>query len=197
MKIYTRTGDRGETGLFGGQRVPKDHVRVEAYGEVDELNAVLGIAMGHLVREDLPEAARRLRVVQGDLFALGANLATPAVEDGGRPNDYIPTMPDGRIAEMEDWIDAAEEELAPLTNFILPAGTHASAALHLARTVCRRAERRLISLAGEATIDPSAIRYLNRLSDLLFVWARLANQRAGVPDIPWERDDRRPAPGGV
>jgi cob(I)alamin adenosyltransferase len=106
-------------------------------------------------------------------------------------------MPDGRIAEMEEWIDAAEEELAPLTNFILPAGTPASAALHLARTVCRRAERRLISLAGEATIDPSAIRYLNRLSDLLFVWARLANQRAGVPDIPWERDDRRPAPGGV
>ena len=194
MKIYTRTGDAGQTGLFGGQRVPKDHTRVEAYGEVDELNAVLGLAMGQLATEDLPEVARRLRVLQGDLFALGANLATPAPEDGGRPNDYIPALPTSRIGEMEEWIDAAEAELSPLTSFILPAGTTGAATLHLARTVCRRAERRLISLARSATIDPESLRFLNRLSDLLFVWARLANQRAGVPDIPWEREDGRGRP---
>jgi cob(I)alamin adenosyltransferase len=191
MKIYTRTGDLGETGLFGGQRVPKDHTRVEAYGDVDELNAVLGLAMGQLATEDLPEVARRLRVLQGDLFILGANLATPSPEDGGRRNDYIPSLPGERIAEMEEWIDVAEEEMAPLTSFILPAGTPGAATLHLARTVCRRAERRLVALSRSATVDPDAIRFLNRLSDLLFVWARLANHRAGVPDIPWERDDRR------
>ena len=189
MKIYTRRGDSGETGLFGGQRVPKNHARVEAYGEVDELNAVLGLAMGQLGTEDMPEVARRLRVLQGDLFVLGANLATPAPEDGGRPNDHIPALPRGRIVEMEEWIDAAEAELSPLTTFILPAGTTGAGTLHLARTVCRRAERRLISLARSATIDPDCIRFLNRLSDLLFVWARLANQRAGVPDIPWEPEE--------
>lgn len=191
MKIYTRTGDRGETGLFGGGRVPKDDIRVEAYGAVDELNAVIGIAMGLLDSEELPEVARRLRVLQGDLFVLGANLATPSVEDGGRPNDYIPAFAAERIAEMEAWIDEAEEELAPLKSFILPAGTAGCAALHVARTVGRRAERRVITLSRQATIDPVGVRFLNRLSDLLFVWARLANHRAGVPDIPWERDDRR------
>lgn len=191
MKIYTRTGDQGETGLFGGQRVPKDDARVEAYGEIDELNAVLGLAMGQLASEDLPEVARRLRILQGDLFVLGSNLATPAPADGGRPNDHIPALPRKRIGEMEAWIDAAEGELSPLTAFILPAGTTGCATLHVARTVCRRAERRLISLARGATIDPDCIRFLNRLSDLLFVWARLANHRAGVPDIPWEREDRR------
>lgn len=188
MRIYTRTGDAGETGLFGGQRVPKDHARVEAYGEVDELNAVLGLAMGQVAAEDLPEVARRLRVLQGDLFVLGANLATPSPADGGRPNDYIPALPHERIAEMEEWIDAAEAELPPLRSFILPAGTTGAATLHLARTVCRRAERRLISLMSGATIDPDSVRFLNRLSDLLFVWARLANHRAGIPDIPWERE---------
>jgi cob(I)alamin adenosyltransferase len=193
MKIYTRTGDRGETGLFGGQRVPKDNVRVEACGEIDELNAVVGIAIGHLGTEDLPEVARRLRVLQGDLFVIGANLATPAPEDGGRPNDYIPAIAGERISEMEEWIDQAEGELPPLTAFILPAGTGGAAALHHARTVCRRAERRVISLSKQATIDADAIVFLNRLSDLLFVWARLANHRAGVPDIPWEHDERRAA----
>jgi cob(I)alamin adenosyltransferase len=192
MKIYTRTGDRGDTALFGGVRVPKDDVRVEAYGAVDELNAVLGIAMGHLAAEDLPEVARRLRVLQGDLFVIGANLATPAPEDGGRRSDYIPAIPHGRIAEMERWIDDAEQELPPLTVFILPAGTTAAAALHLARTVARRAERRVITLARQATLEADVIVYLNRLSDLLFVWARLANHRAGVPDMPWEHENQRP-----
>jgi len=193
MKIYTRRGDSGETGLFGGQRVPKDHARVEAFGQIDELNAMLGVAMGQLGTEDMPEVARRLRVVQADLFALGANLATPAPEDGGRPNPHIPPIPDARVAQMEEWIDAAEGELSPLTSFILPAGTTAAASLHLARTICRRAERHLISLARVATIDAGSIRFLNRLSDLLFVWARLANHRAGVPDIPWEREERAAA----
>ena len=178
-------------GLFGGQRVPKDDARVEAYGEIDELNAVLGLAMGQLASEDLPEVARRLRVLQGDLFVLGANLATPAPEDGGRPNDYIPPLTGERVVEMERWIDEAEIEISPLTSFILPAGTAGAATLHLARTVCRRAERRLITLGQRATIDPACLRFLNRLSDLLFVWARLANHRAGVPDIPWEREEPR------
>lgn len=193
MKIYTRRGDTGETGLFGGQRVPKDDPRVDAYGQLDELNAMLGVAMGQLGTEDMPEVARRLRILQGDLFTLGAHLATPAPEDGGRRNDYIPPLPTDRVAQMEEWIDAAEEELPPLTSFILPAGTAAAASLHLSRTVCRRAERRLISLARVATIDAESIRFLNRLSDLLFVWARLANHRAGVPDIPWERAERAAA----
>lgn len=186
MKIYTRRGDAGETGLFGGPRVPKDDLRVEAYGQIDELNAVLGMSMGLLAAEDMPEVARRLRVLQGDLFVLGAHLATPAPEDGARSRPSIPPLPTERVAEMEEWIDAAEEELSPLTTFILPAGTTGASTLHLARTICRRAERRVISLAREATIDPDCVRILNRLSDLLFVWARLANHRAGVPDIPWE-----------
>lgn len=191
MKIYTRRGDSGETGLFGGPRVPKDDLRVEAYGQVDELNAVLGLAMGHLGAEDMPEVARRLRVLQGDLFVLGAHLATPAPEDGGSGRPSIPPLPTERVEEMERWIDAAEEELAPLTTFVLPAGTPGAATLHLARTVCRRAERRVLSLSRAATVDAECLRILNRLSDLLFVWARLANHRAGVPDIPWEPETGR------
>jgi cob(I)alamin adenosyltransferase len=186
MKIYTRTGDRGETGLFGGQRVRKDHTRVEAYGEVDELNAVVGWAVARLQADGDAEMAERLRLLQADLFALGANLATPAPEDGGRPSTHIPPLPSARIADMEDWIDAAETELEPLRSFILPGGTEAAARLHMARTVCRRAERRVISLAAEAHLDPEAVRYLNRLSDLLFVLARLANQRGGTADVRWE-----------
>lgn len=185
MKIYTRTGDRGQTALFGGQRVGKDHVRVEAYGEVDELNSLLGVAALHLERAALEEMLTRVRLLQTDLFALGARLATPAPEDGGRPNDHIPPLPAERIAEMEAWIDAADAELEPLRNFVLPGGSEAAATLHLARTVCRRAERRVIALAREAHIDDEVVVFLNRLSDLLFTWARLANHRAGVPDVPW------------
>lgn len=185
MKIYTRTGDRGETGLFGGQRVRKDHTRVEAYGEVDELNAVVGWAVARLQADGDAELAERLRLVQADLLALGANLATPAPEDGGRPSAHIPPLPSARIAEMEEWIDAAETELEPLRSFILPGGTEAAARLHVARTVCRRAERRVIALAAEAHLDPGTVRYLNRLSDLLFVLARLANHRAGTEDVQW------------
>lgn len=185
MKIYTRTGDRGDTGLFGGQRVRKDHARVEAYGDVDELNAVLGHALVQLEADGQGEMAGGLRQIQSDLFTLGAHLATPAPEDGGRPNDYIPPLPSERVAEMEEWIDRAETELEPLRAFILPGGAEAAARLHLARTVCRRAERRAITLAQSAHIDERVIVYLNRLSDLLFTLARLANRRAGVEDVPW------------
>jgi len=188
MKIYTRTGDQGETGLFGGQRVRKDHARVEAYGEVDELNAVLGCVAAALEVEGQQEMMARIRLLQADLFSVGANLATPSPLDGGRPNDHIPDLPVQRIREMEDWMDDAERELEPLRVFILPGGTESSSRLHLARTVCRRAERRVITLTDEAHIEEGVVIYLNRLSDLLFTWARLVNWRAGANDIPWVAD---------
>ena len=192
MKIYTKTGDGGDTGLFGGQRVAKDHTRVDSYGEVDELNAVLGLAVTRLGVDGQDEMARRLQQIQADLFAIGANLATPGPEDGGRENRYIPAIPSERVAAMEAWIDAAEAELEPLRSFILPGGGEAAARLHLARTVCRRAERRVITLAREAHIAPEAIVYLNRLSDLLFTLARLANHRTGVGDVAWRGGAREP-----
>jgi cob(I)alamin adenosyltransferase len=185
MKIYTRTGDRGETGLFGGGRVSKDHTRVEAYGEVDELNSVLGVVIASLEDAREAEIAGRLRQIQADLFTLGANLATPRAEEGGRASAHVPGLPAERIAEMESWIDAAEEELEPLQSFILPGGSQAAALLHLARTVCRRAERRVVTLAHQAQVEEEVIVYLNRLSDLLFTLARLANRRGGRQDIPW------------
>ena len=190
MRIYTRTGDRGETGLFGGQRVRKDNVRVEAYGDVDELNSLLGLAALHLEQGGDGELAGCLRQVQGDLFTIGANLATPAPEDGGRPSDYIPPLPEGQVGQMERWIDAADAEMAPLKTFVLPGGTEPAGVLHLARTVCRRAERKVVTLAHEAHISEDLIVYLNRLSDLLFTWARLANHRAGTPDVPWVPNPR-------
>lgn len=180
-RIYTRTGDDGETGLFGGGRVPKSHHRVAAYGTLDELNAAIGWAVALL--ED-QETIARLTVVQSDLFSLGAHLATPA---GARTRDHLPPLPEQRVEELEQWIDRAEQALDPLESFILPGGGEAGAALHFARTVCRRAERMVVRLAGEEAIDPAITVYLNRLSDLLFVWARLANHRAGVPERPWRQ----------
>ncbi len=176
MKIYTRTGDRGETSLFGGQRVPKDHLRVEAYGTVDELNACLGWA-----RTLLPpgEVADVVEAVQNDLFTLGADLATP--EEGAE----VPRVPAAWVERLEGWIDRAQERVPPLRSFVLPGGAPAAAALHLARTVCRRAERRVVALARTEPVNPELIRYLNRLSDLLFVLARQANREAGVPEPPW------------
>ena len=182
MKIYTRTGDAGETGLFGGPRVPKHHPRVDAYGSVDELNAVLGVALLDVAD---PWIQERLAGVQHDLFDLGAELATPAPAEGRRRPE-TPPLPSGRIAEMEMWIDAATEELEPLRRFILPGGTRGSASLHVARAVCRRAEREVTSLAEAEPLDKDVIRYLNRLSDLLFALARLDNARAGVADVVWE-----------
>lgn len=185
MKIYTRTGDRGETGLFGGGRVPKDDLRVEAYGAVDELNAVVGLAAVALQPEGDEEIVARLRTIQADLFNIGSHLATPTAEEGGRASAHLPDLPAERITEMERWMDEAETELEPLRSFILPGGGESAARLHLARTVCRRAERRVITLAREAKLEEGVIIYLNRLSDLLFTFARLANRRAGTPDIAW------------
>ena len=177
-RIYTRTGDDGETGLFGGGRVPKTHPRVAAYGTVDELNAVLGWAVAHLADGQVKD---RLTTVQGDLFALGAHLATPP---DARSRDHLPPLPDDRVAEMEAWIDAADQELEPLESFVLPGGSKPGAALHLARTVCRRAERAVVGLDD---VDGGITVYLNRLSDLLFTLARLTNHRAGSPEAPWEK----------
>lgn len=179
-RIYTRTGDTGETGLFGGGRVPKSHPRVAAYGTVDELSATLGWVATLL---DDPELRTRITLVQGDLFTLGAHLATPV---GARSEAHLPELPAGRPSEFERWIDAAEEDLQPLTSFIVPGGSQAGASLHLARTVCRRAERAVVALADEDEVRPLVTVYLNRLSDLLFVWARWVNQQAGQEETPWQ-----------
>lgn len=179
-RIYTRTGDEGETGLFGGGRVPKSDARVAAYGTVDELNAVIGWV---LTRSGDAEVAERLNAIQRDLFALGAHLATPP---DARSRDHLPALPADRVAEFEAWIDEADNELDPLKSFILPGGVEAGAALHLARTVCRRAERAVVGLPDGA-VDPAITVYLNRLSDLLFVWARLMNHRAGARETPWQK----------
>lgn len=181
MKIYTRTGDKGDTGLFGGGRVSKSHPRVDAYGDVDELNAVIGLARSI---EMMPRIDEVLVPVQRDLFSLGALLATPD-RDKVRQQLEKARIDDARVAELERAIDDGESELEPLTAFILPGGTPKSAALHVARTVCRRAERKVISLADEVDVPPVVIRYLNRLSDLLFVLARVANRRAGAPEVIW------------
>jgi cob(I)alamin adenosyltransferase len=184
-KIYTRTGDEGETALFGGGRVPKNDPRVEAYGDVDEANAVIGVAQAALKQQGSLGIVRQLTRVQEDLFAIGAYLATPGAVSGSREAAHLPDLPAARIAEMEGWIDEAEARLPALRTFILPGGTDAAARLHEARTVCRRAERRVVSLTATATIDGSILIYLNRLSDLLFTLARLANLEGGGEDVPW------------
>lgn len=185
-RIYTRTGDGGETGLFGGGRVAKDHPRVEAYGSVDELNAIIGWAILH-TRHDSTRA--RLLTLQSDLFALGAHLATPPPATGRRA-PRLPSLPASRPMEMESWMDEADESLEPLRSFILPGGSNGAAALHIARTVCRRAERAVVTLQQETDVDPFALVFLNRLSDYLFVAARLENRIVGLADQPWE-----PGPG--
>lgn len=180
MKIYTRTGDTGETGLFGGGRVPKDHPRVAAYGEVDELNATIGV-----VRSAAPEfQAELLERIQRDLFSIGGHLATPD-PDKVKKALARAEFHEASITALETAIDAATAELPPLRAFILPAGTPAAAALHVARTVCRRAERSVVHLASQAPVPELFIVYLNRLSDLLFTLARLANKEAGVEDVTW------------
>ena len=180
-KIYTKTGDDGETGLFGGGRVRKDHVRVEAYGDVDELNAAIGLARS---TEMMPRIDEVLAPIQRDLFAIGALLATPHPEKHREQLEKA-RIADARIAQLEQAIDDGEEELEPLKAFIMPGGTPKAASLHLARTICRRAERAIIRLQQEVEVPQIVIVYLNRLSDLLFVLARVANRRAGAGEVTW------------
>jgi len=185
MKIYTKTGDQGQTGLFGGPRVAKDSPRIEAYGSVDELNAVLGVARAAGVPAAFDAPLAR---VQNQLFDLGAELAAPD------PAKFaLAGVTDECIAALEQEIDAWEATLPPLRQFILPGGAPAAAHLHVARTVCRRAERRVITLAAIETehVAPRAIIYLNRLSDWLFVLARAVNQSVGINDTPWQAGGRR------
>ena len=181
MKIYTKTGDAGTTGLFGGGRVPKDDARVDAYGDVDELNAVLGAARA---TAPMPRVDEVLVSVQRDLFAIGALLATPDLEKMHAQLEKA-RIDDARIAELERAIDACDSELEPLTAFIIPGGTPKAAALHVARTVCRRAERKVVHLQHSVELPALAIVYLNRLSDLLFSLARVANRRAGAGEVTW------------
>jgi cob(I)alamin adenosyltransferase len=178
MKIYTRTGDAGQTGLFGGGRVGKDDARVGAYGDVDELNAVLGVARA----AGLGDVDRWCQDLQEQLFTVGAVLATPR---GTKADAHIPHVREEWIAAMESRIDELQATLPPQTHFILPGGTPAAAALHFARTVCRRAERSVVPLLRDGQVDEITLRFLNRLSDFLFVLARAANHRVGVKDVPW------------
>jgi cob(I)alamin adenosyltransferase len=180
LKLYTRRGDAGETDLLGGGRVGKDHPRVEAYGALDELNAQLGVCAAASRHPDVRELLERL---QGELFALGAYLASPDPERRARAGIAAP--PEDAAGRLESAIDVFEKELAPLRRFVLPGGTQAAAAFHLARTLCRRAERRVVALHRAEGVEPEALRWLNRLSDLLFVLARLENRRAGVADVEW------------
>jgi cob(I)alamin adenosyltransferase len=194
MKLYTRTGDDGSTGLFGGGRVPKDHPRVEAYGTVDELNAAIGLAaacVADLQRSKATAggmqtlAALLLGVfseLQSRLFDIGADLATP---DGSKQEAKILRISDEQVAEAERWIDEIDGGNAPMKSFVLPGGSELAARLHVARTVCRRAERLMIHLSHSEPVSAGAIVYINRVSDLLFAMARRANKEQGVPDVPW------------
>ncbi len=180
MKIYTKSGDRGETGLFGGGRVAKSDQRVEAYGEVDEACAALGVARAALAD---PELQAELARVQDELFCVGAELASP---HGVKARAAVPPLSPAWAERLEQAMDRWDKELPVLHQFVLPGGTAAAAALHLARTVCRRAERRVVALSAHAEVDATALVYLNRLSDFLFVAARLANVRAGQAELHWD-----------
>ena len=180
MKVYTRTGDDGRTGLGGGQRVPKDSARIEAYGTVDELNSSIGVALAAGL---VPEIAERLRAIQNELFHLGSDLCILEEDKARMP---VPRVEARHVTALETTMDALTEKLTPLENFVLPGGAPGAAALHVARTVCRRAERRVIALSRAEAVGPQTIVYLNRLSDALFVMARYENAKRGVPDVLWD-----------
>ena len=182
MKIYTKTGDQGETALFAGGRVRKDHIRIATVGEVDELNALLGIALAEKEVTLLPKLDGLLMEIQNRLFDLGAELATPSPEKAGTN-----LLQETDIHRLEQAIDQYEETLPPLTEFILPGGSIVAAQLHLARSVCRRTERRMVSLTGSESVRELPLQYVNRLGDLLFVLARAMNQAASVADTPWSK----------
>jgi cob(I)alamin adenosyltransferase len=187
-RIYTKQGDAGETSLAGGQKVAKDDLRIEAYGTVDELNSVLALARVSCAESGdlhLAELGAILRRVQHELFNLGSILAT-------RPEDVHPRqarVTDAEVKQLEREIDTANAELSPLRSFVLPGGTRINAELHVSRTVCRRAERIVVALARREEVPPEAVRYLNRLSDALFVWSRWANRVLGEPEVLWEPNE--------
>ena len=185
MKLYTKTGDDGTTGLFGGPRVAKDDLRITAYGTVDELNACVGLAAAALPPEGTPFTTRLAEILphlQSRLFDLGADLATPADSPHA---DKVTRFQDAWVADAESWIDEIDAENEPMKTFVLPGGTELAARLHIARTVCRRAERAMITLAHRDPITAAGLIYVNRLSDLFFAMSRAANRDAGVPDVPW------------
>jgi cob(I)alamin adenosyltransferase len=179
-RVYTRTGDDGSTALGGGQRVPKDSARIAAYGTVDELNSALGGALAAGLDERLAGALRR---IQNELFHLGSDLCFTEEDKAARP---VPVVGERHVAALEELMDELTAELGPLANFILPGGSPGAAQLHVARTVCRRAERELVALAREEAIGPHTLPYVNRLSDALFVMARYENLKRGVPDALWD-----------
>ena len=178
MRIYTRTGDDGTTGLFGGSRIGKDELRIEAYGTLDELNAWIGKVRSHDIATPHRDA---LLGIQGELFTLGSHLAT--TDDKLR--DQLPPLNPQGVASLEAWMDGMDEELPPLKTFILPGGTGADSDAHLARVVCRRAERRCVALHRVEAIDPLILRFLNRLSDALFMLGRWLAHETSTPEIPW------------
>ena len=181
MKIYTKTGDDGNTSLFGGKRVSKSNLRIKAYGTTDELNALIGVILTENV---VPFTKDILIQVQNDLFEIGAELASP--DSDKNKNGIIPSLSYNKIKFLEECIDKIEIELPELKNFILPGGSNSSALLHFARTICRRAERNIVELSEESKISQNIIIYLNRLSDLLFVTARYENLKASITEIKWK-----------
>lgn len=182
MKIYTKTGDQGETGLYRGGRVPKDTTRIQAIGAVDELNSILGWIRS--LQLD-PASDSLLHTAQNDLFIIGADLSTPF--EAVKPGDNVMRLAEGAYVYLEAAIDRFDERLQPLRFFILPGGTQSAAATHVARSVCRRAERDVVALARNEGVNPAIIVYLNRLSDFLFTLARELNRQTGTPDVQWEK----------
>jgi cob(I)alamin adenosyltransferase len=179
MRIYTKTGDAGETRIFGGERVWKDSPRLEAYGTVDELCSTIGLARSWTSDQQIRDILKQIQI---DLFDLCADLSTPQ----DHPQKSEREMPHGRVEDLEQLIDTFQSELPPWTHFILPGGTACASALHLARTICRKAERRIVSFSKMEEINPEVLRYINRLSDLLFVMARVVNHRMGEAELNWQ-----------
>ncbi len=179
-RVYTRTGDDGSTALGGGQRLPKDSARIAAYGTVDELSSALGVALAGGLDERLAGALRR---VQNELFHLGSDLCFTEADKAARP---VPVVAERHVTALEDLMDELTAQLGPLANFILPGGSPGAAHLHVARTVCRRAERHLVALSRQEAIGPFVLPYVNRLSDALFVMARYENLKKGIPDVLWD-----------